>query len=80
MVVGVDCSFGMLARAPRAGVRLATMDAMRLGLRTGVFDVAATAFVLFHMPDPMAALSEARRVLRSRGALGLVTRADPRLP
>lgn len=80
-IVGVDRSFGMLALAAPAGAGLAMMDAMRLGLRTDAFDVAVMAFVLFHMPEPIAALAEARRVLRRHGALGMVTwAADPTPP
>ena len=79
-IIGVDCSAGMLALARRPGIRLAAMDAMRLALRTGAFDVAVMAFMLFHAPDPRAALAEARRILRARGALGLVTWMDDSPP
>jgi SAM-dependent methyltransferase len=72
-VVGVDRSFGMLVRAARARPRVAVMDAMGLGLRTDTFDVAVMAFVLFHLPDPDAALAEVRRVLRPGGAFALST-------
>lgn len=72
-IVAIDRSFGMLARASRAHGRLAAMDAMGLGLRTGAFDVAVMAFVLFHLPDAGAALAEIKRVLRRGGALGLAT-------
>jgi len=72
-VVGVDCAPGMLALALPAGVGLAAMDAMHFGLRTAVFDVAVMAFMLFHVPDPVTALTEAKRVLRAGGTLGLVT-------
>ena len=61
--IAVDCSFGMLALATGAGASLAMMDAMQLGLRTGAFDVAVMTFVLFHMPEPIAALAEVRRVV-----------------
>ena len=80
-VVGVDCAPGMLALARPAGVHLAVMDAMRLGLRAGAFDVAVMAFMLFHVPDPPAALAEIKRVVRARGTLGLVTwMEDPTPP
>lgn len=80
-VVGVDRSFGMLALAACTGADLAMMDALRLAFRTGTFDVALMAFVLFHMPGPAAALAEVRRVLQRGGALGLVTWAeDPPVP
>jgi SAM-dependent methyltransferase len=79
-IVGVDRSFGMLVRAVRAGVSLAMMDAARLGLRTDAFDVAVMAFVLFHIPEPLTALAELRRVLRPRGVLGIVTWAEETAP
>jgi SAM-dependent methyltransferase len=79
-IVGVDRSFGMLARAARTGVDLAMMDAARLGLRTDAFDVAVMAFVLFHIPEPLTALAELRRVLRRRGVLGIVTWAEETSP
>lgn len=75
-VIGIDCALGMLALARRDGVRLAAMDAMHLGFRAGVFDVAVMAFILFHVSDPSAALAEVKRVLRSRGSLGLAIWGD----
>jgi SAM-dependent methyltransferase len=75
-VVGIDRSFGMLARATGARVPLVTMDAMALGVRAGTFDVAVLAFVLFHVPDPSAALAEVRRALRRRGTVGMTTWAE----
>ncbi|MBI1733990.1 MAG: methyltransferase domain-containing protein [Candidatus Rokubacteria bacterium] len=79
-IVGVDLSFGMLACAPREGVLLAGMDAMHLALRAGAFDVAVLAFMLFHVPDPVATLAEVKRVLRSSGALGIATWGDDPTP
>jgi SAM-dependent methyltransferase len=75
-VVGIDPSLGMLDRARRVRMPLAAMDAMALGLRAGTFDVAVLAFVLFHVPDPPAALSEVRRALRHPGSIGLTTWAE----
>lgn len=75
-VIGVDRSFGMLARATGAGVPLVTMDAMALGVRAGTFDIAVLAFVLFHVPDPSTALAEVRRALRRRGTVGMTTWAE----
>jgi len=72
----LDRSFGMLARATGARVPLVAMDAMTLGIRTGTFDSAVLAFVLFHVPDPSAALAEVRRVLRRQGAVGVTTWAE----
>ena len=78
--IGIDRSSGMLAVAARTGATVASMDAMRLGFRPGAFDVAIMAFVLFHVPQPIVALTEVHRVLRPRGALGLVTWADDPQP
>ncbi len=71
-VVGVDRSEGMLALAPRTA-RLAIMDASRLALASESVDLVLLAFVLFHLPEPRRGLEEARRVLRTGGAVGAVT-------
>ena len=79
-VVGIDRSSGMIARAT-GRVPLVTMDAMTLGIRAGMFDIVVLAFVLFHVPDPSAALAEVKRVLRRRGTVGMTTWAeDPATP
>ncbi len=75
-VLGIDRSPGMLELARAHGVPLALMDAMDLGLRTASIDVAVMIFVLFHLPDPVTALGEIRRVLRPRGMLGTTTWAE----
>jgi SAM-dependent methyltransferase len=51
----------------------ACMDAQRLALQSQSFDVALLAYVLFHCPEPIAALREAHRVLRGGGTIGVVT-------
>lgn len=75
-VIGIDRALGMLARATDARVPLVAMDAMALGVRAGTFDIAVLAFVLFHVPDPSAALVEVRRALRRRGTIGMTTWAE----
>ena len=73
-IVGVDPAPGMLqlARLRQPDAHCALMDAQRLALRDQAFDVALLAFVLFHLPDPIAGLRELRRVLRDGGAAGVV--------
>lgn len=81
-ICGVDRALGMLRQATRTGNdALAAMDAGALAFRSGTFDVVTLAFVLFHLPEPLAGLREAARALRPGGSLGLTTWArDPGLP
>ena len=74
-VFGVDRSEGMLALAD-PGASVAVADAVSLGFQSQVFDLAVMAFMLFHLPDPRAGLTEARRVLRPGGVLAVTTWAD----
>lgn len=86
-VVGIDHSEGMLARARlkarQAGLEsLATFDAMdaeALQLGDGTFDVAASLYVLRHLPNPRAAVVELHRVLRPDGRLVVAVGARPGL-
>jgi ubiquinone/menaquinone biosynthesis C-methylase UbiE len=71
-VVAADRSAGMLARADRAFPRVVA-DATELPFRPDCFDVVVLAFVLFHVPQPAAALGEVRRVLRPGGHVGITT-------
>lgn len=71
-VIGVDRSRGMLARAPRQFPR-ALMDATQLAFAPDSIDIVLQAFVLFHLSQPLEALREARRVLRSGGEIGCMT-------
>jgi len=73
-IMGVDRSAGMLRVAQaRGGALLAVMDAQRLAFADAAFDVAVCIFVLFHLPDPVKALRELRRVLRPGAEIGTVT-------
>jgi SAM-dependent methyltransferase len=72
MVVGLDRTQGMVALGPRT-FPLLVGDAVRLPFRDRSFDTVVMAFMLFHLPDPMAGLAEARRILRPGGWLGLLT-------
>jgi SAM-dependent methyltransferase len=64
--------------APSAEVRVG--DAASLDVEDGSFDVVLSAFSVFFMPDPTAALSEWRRALAPAGRIVLSTWAagDPR--
>jgi len=73
-VLGLDLSPGMLEIATtRRGVLGVLGDAMRLPVATSTVDAVVLAYVLFHLPVPEAALSEAVRVLRPNGVVGLIT-------
>ena len=72
----------MLDRA-RLKAKLATfqvMDAEALQFEDGSFDVAATLYVLRHLPDPRAACRELHRVLRLGGKLVAAVGAPPTIP
>ena len=64
--VAADREFDMAAYADRPAV---TADVTALPFRDQVFDVAVAAFVVNHLPDPVAGLSELRRVTRRGGAV-----------
>jgi SAM-dependent methyltransferase len=80
--VGVELSPVMAERAravaPSADVRVG--DATKLDFADGSFDVVISAFTVFFMPDPTAALREWRRVLAPGGRIVLSTwtGGDPR--
>lgn len=73
-VVGVDLSFGMLTEARRrTGVPAAVMSLVQPGLRPASADAAVMIFVLFHLPDPDAALAAVTDTLRPGGVFGCAT-------
>jgi len=73
-IFGVDRAIGMLRLAQqRTTHRLAAMDAQSLAIQSGTIDVATLVFMLFHVPDPRAALRDVRRILRASGVIGIVT-------
>jgi SAM-dependent methyltransferase len=68
-VLGVDFSIGMLqaarGRAPEAS--LVAGDAAALPLRENASDVTLAMHMLYHVPEPAAAVRELRRVTRPGG-------------
>lgn len=72
-IIGIDRAEGMLNLAPRLpGNSYGVMDAENLAFPSNLFDVATMIFVLFHLPEPVAAIREAIRTLRPGGTLGIV--------
>ena len=69
-VVAADRAEGMIRRAPGEFPRVVT-DASAPRFGDSVFDAVVMAFMLFHIPDPLAALSAVGRLLRSEGTLAL---------
>jgi ubiquinone/menaquinone biosynthesis C-methylase UbiE len=76
--VGVDREAGVVAEAQRllesrpiSGVEFRTADAYALEFDDESFDVVHAHQLLQHLTDPVAALVEMRRVLRSNGVLAV---------
>lgn len=69
--VGIDPSEGLVARARNRASALTfdVGDGQALPYDDQMFDGVVFATTLCHVPDPMAALAEARRVLRPAGSL-----------
>jgi SAM-dependent methyltransferase len=69
-VIGTDLVTSMLARAPAVFPRIA-MDCSRPAFAPQSFDAVVAAFMLFHVPDPLAAVVCAREALRPGGGFGV---------
>ncbi len=65
-LIGLDVSATLLGAHPPPVVRA---DAKHLPFTNGVFDAVTAVNVLYHLPDPVSALREARRVLHPDGQL-----------
>jgi ubiquinone/menaquinone biosynthesis C-methylase UbiE len=80
-VLGVDLSAGMLAaaRAAAPGASLAVGDAAALPLADSAADVTLAPHMLYHVPDPRAAVAEFRRVTRPGGQLLVVLNGSDHL-
>ena len=70
-VTAVDLSSKMieLARAKATPARLALMDAQRLALPDATFDCVVLHLIVAIVPDPLACLREAARVLKPEGRI-----------
>lgn len=77
-MTAVELSEGMLSKAHKratrlgAEVALSLEDAQALSFADASFDVVVATFVFCSVPDPVAGLAEARRVLRPGGRLLLL--------
>jgi SAM-dependent methyltransferase len=73
-VIAVDASIEMLrACRDRTGVEVVLADAVGLPIRSVSADAVLLAFVLFHLSEPQLAMTEAARILRPGGVVGIVT-------
>jgi SAM-dependent methyltransferase len=73
-VVSLDIGPRLVARAvARAGSRGVVGDACRLPIRDESFDVVLSSEMLEHTPEPVRAVAELARVVRTTGLLVLTT-------
>jgi ubiquinone/menaquinone biosynthesis C-methylase UbiE len=77
--VGLDFSSAMiaLARAGHPGIRFEEGDAEALPFADGSFDAVVSNFGVHHVPEPIRALREAYRVLRSGARVAFTAWAAP---
>lgn len=77
-LTGVDTSDAAIAAADGFTARWA--DAQDLPFEDGSFDAVTARHMLYHVPDPVRAISEARRVLRSGGIFAAVVNIENATP
>jgi len=75
-VVAIDISPRMVELAVQAGVTAVLADIRELPFPDDSFDCAVAAMVLYHVPDPEAAIAELARVLDADGLLLASTGSD----
>lgn len=75
ILVAADLTEAML-RLAEPGVPRVAADAASLPFQDQAFDVVVMAFMLFHLPDPVAGLREVRRALVPEGWVGVGTWAQ----
>jgi SAM-dependent methyltransferase len=77
-LTGVDTSDAAIAAADGFTARWA--DAQDLPFEDRSFDAVTARHMLYHVPDPMRAISEARRVLRPGGVFAAVVNIEDATP
>lgn len=78
-VVAVDSSPRMVQIARERGLIASVADVQQLPFADGEFDCVLAAWVIYHVPDRAAAISEFARVLRAGGRLVAPTLAENNL-
>lgn len=80
IATGIDFSGGQieLARRTFPDVEFEQASAEKLPFEAGTFDAVVMGFGMNHLPDPEAAILEARRVLKSGGCFAFTVWAAPR--
>jgi SAM-dependent methyltransferase len=80
-VLGVDLSVGMLhaARGRAPGASLAAGDAAALPLRDNTSDLTLAMHMLYHAPEPLAAVRELRRITHPAGQVLVVLNGEDHL-
>jgi SAM-dependent methyltransferase len=80
-VLGLDLSAGMLGAAGRRvpGARLAVADAVALPVRDDATDLTLAMHMLYHVPEPSAAVRELRRITHPGGQVLVVLNGEDHL-